>query len=204
MISRIFPALTLKQAQNSMRIVAGKYKGQKLTEIKGRQIRPTSDRVREALFSILSPSMENALVLDLFAGTGALGLEAISRGASKSVFVDKSREAIGIIKKNIKLLKIQDEAEVVLQDVRTLKNLKAFSGQKFDLIFMDPPYNKGLLGNVFADSDFLDMIKDNSIIIAEHSSREKDIDKVSGFDRYDKRTYGEISLSFFKKKSIST
>ena len=182
-----------------MRVIAGKFKGRKLTGLKGRQIRPTSDRIREALFSILSQRIDNAVVLDLFAGTGALGIEAFSRGAAKAFFVDKSKQAFEVIKKNIELLKIKEEAEVILHDACTIQNLKIIFNRKFDLIFMDPPYDKGIIINMFENVDLLSIMKDNSIIIAEHSAREKIIENVSDLDLFDRRTYGDTLISFFRK-----
>lgn len=182
-----------------MRVIAGKFKGRKLTGIKGRKIRPTSDRIREALFSILSQKVENALVLDLFAGTGALGIEALSRGAEKSFFVDKSKQSIEIIKKNIELLNIKEEAEVFLYDACTIMNSKRISDQKFSLIFMDPPYNKNFIHTIFENLDLLSIMEENAILIAEHSIRENGLEKVPELDLYDKRSYGDTAISFFRK-----
>jgi 16S rRNA (guanine966-N2)-methyltransferase len=187
-----------------MRIIAGQYKGRKLTGVKGMKIRPTLDRIRESLFSILSQKTENALVLDLFAGTGALGLEALSRGAAQSFFIDKSKEAIKIINKNIELLNIKDRTEVLLHDASHIGFPKVFFKNRFDLIFMDPPYNKGLIANMLGNVDLLNIMGDDSIIIAEHSIRENDFEKIAGFDLYDKRTYGETLISFFKKKQVDS
>ena len=183
-----------------MRVIAGEFRGRKLTSLKGRKIRPTSDRIREALFSILSQKIDNALVLDLFAGTGAFGIEAISRGAAKSFFIDKSKEAIQVINKNIELLNIKERTEVILHDAGNLLSSKTLLRQKFDVIFMDPPYNKGFISKTFKNVDLLKVMKDDSIIIAEHSIRENDLEKVADFDLYDKRTYGETLISFFRKK----
>jgi 16S rRNA (guanine966-N2)-methyltransferase len=182
-----------------MRVIAGVFKGRKLTGIKGRKIRPTSDKIREALFSILSHKVDNALVLDLFAGTGALGIEALSRGAAKSFFVDKSKESIQIIKKNIELFSIKESTEVFLHDACTIMSSKILLNHKFDMIFMDPPYNKGFIFNTLMNVDLLNIMKDDAIIIAEQSRQENDIEKVSGFDLYDKRVYGETVISFFRK-----
>lgn len=183
-----------------MRVIAGEFKARKLTSLKGRKIRPTSDRIREALFSILSLKIDNALVLDLFAGTGALGIEALSRGALKTVFIDNSKESIQIINKNIDLCGIKEKTEVILHDACNILSLNTVLNRKFDIIFMDPPYDKGFMGNIFKNVDLLNVMKDGSIIIAEHSIRENDLEKVAGFDRYDKRTYGETLISFFRKK----
>ena len=179
-------------------------KGRKLTGIKGRKIRPTSDRIREALFSILSQKIDNALVLDLFAGTGALGIEALSRGAAKSFFIDKSKESIQIITKNIELLSIKERTEVVLHDAGTVLSSKALLSQKFDVIFMDPPYDKGFISNMLENVGLLKIMRDDSIIIVEHSIRENDFEKFAGFDLYDKRTYGETLISFFRKKQMES
>lgn len=183
-----------------MRVIAGEFKARKLASLKGRKIRPTSDRIREALFSILSVKIENALVLDLFAGTGALGIEALSRGAFKTVFIDNSKESIQIINKNIEVCGIKERTEVILHDASNILSSKIFLSRKFDIIFMDPPYDKGLIGNIFENVGLLNVINDDSIIIAEHSIRENDLEKVAGFDLYDKRTYGETLISFFRKK----
>ncbi len=182
-----------------MRVIAGQFKGRKLTSLKGRKIRPTSDRIREAVFSILSQKIDNAVVLDLFAGTGALGIESLSRGAETSFFVDKSKQAIQIINKNIEILKIKDKTEIFLHDACTINNLKIVFDQKFDLIFMDPPYDKGFIMNMFENVDLLNMMKNNSVIIAEHSIRDTNIEEVSGLDLFDRRTYGETLISFFRK-----
>ncbi|MCP3901633.1 MAG: 16S rRNA (guanine(966)-N(2))-methyltransferase RsmD, partial [Desulfobacteraceae bacterium] len=165
-----------------MRVIAGDFKARKLTSITGRKIRPTSDRIREALFSIISSKIENALVLDLFAGTGALGIEALSRGADRTVFVDNSKESIQIINKNIELFSIKERTDVLLYDALNVLSSKAFPILKFDIIFMDPPYDKGLVSNIFKNNDLLNVMKDDSIIIAEQSIRENALEKVAGFD----------------------
>jgi len=186
-----------------MRVIAGKFKGRKLTELQGKQIRPTSDRIRESLFSILAQKIDNAMVLDLFAGTGALGIEALSRGAAKSFFIDKSIESVQIINKNIELLGIKESAEVLKHDVYTIISSKDFFKQKFDLIFLDPPYNRGFIPGIFEDIDLLTIMNDESILIIEHSLKENNLEKVSGLDLYDKRTYGKTLISFLRKKQIS-
>ncbi len=182
-----------------MRVIAGDFKARKLTSIRGRKIRPTSDRIREALFSIISSKIENALVLDLFAGTGALGIEALSRGADRTVFVDNSKESIQIINKNIELFNIKERTNVLLHDAFNVLSSKTLPILKFDIIFMDPPYDKGFVSNLFKNNDLLNVMKDDSIIIAEQSIRENALEKVAGFDLYDKRTYGETLISFFRK-----
>ena len=121
-----------------MRVVAGRYGGRKLTAPAGSETRPTSDRVREALFSVLGPSIQGARVLDLFAGSGALGIEALSRGAAEAVFVDRSHKAIKAIRANLAALGI--DADVRPIEARAALRAASARGDAYDLVFLDPPY----------------------------------------------------------------
>ena len=123
-----------------MRIVAGLYGGRRLTAPPGSETRPTSDRVREALFSVLGPSIQGARVLDLFAGSGALGIEALSRGAAHAVFVDRSRKAISAINANLEALSI--DAEVRPIEARAALRAASARHEAYDLVFLDPPYRR--------------------------------------------------------------
>ena len=123
-----------------MRVVAGRYGGRRLTAPPGDETRPTSDRVREALFSVLGPSIEGARVLDLFAGSGALGIEALSRGAAEAVFVERSRKAINAIEANLEALGI--EADVRPVEARAALRAASARREAYDLVFLDPPYRR--------------------------------------------------------------
>jgi 16S rRNA (guanine966-N2)-methyltransferase len=123
-----------------MRIVAGQFGGRRLVAPPGTATRPTSDRVREALFSVLGPAVREARVLDLFAGSGALGLEALSRGAASAVFVDRSAPAITAIRANLEALGV--EADVRRMEARTALRTASSAGEAYDLIFLDPPYRQ--------------------------------------------------------------
>ena len=125
-----------------MRIITGSARGKKLTTLEGEQVRPTSDRVKEALFNIIQFDLEGRNVLDLFAGSGQIGLEAISRGASHAVLVDASKESIQVIRDNVRHCGFGDFVEIVSMDFSSYLMRK---GQKFDLAFLDPPYGQGLL-----------------------------------------------------------
>jgi len=182
-----------------MRIIAGEFKGRNLVNLKGRAIRPTSDRVREALFSILAPRIDKASVLDLFAGTGALGIEALSRGAAGSVFVDISKNSIKIIEKNIELLGIRDKTEVFYHDAHTILSSNKLFKKKFNMIFIDPPYNKGSVFRILKNIDLLKIMEDDAVIIAEHSAKEDCSLAVSGLELYDSRAWGDTGISFFKR-----
>jgi 16S rRNA (guanine966-N2)-methyltransferase len=123
-----------------MRIVAGLYGGRRLTAPAGSETRPTSDRVREALFSVLGPSIQGARVLDLYAGSGALGLEALSRGAQSAVFVDRSRKAIAAIRANLEALGITAEVRPI--EARAALRAASARHEAYDLVFLDPPYRR--------------------------------------------------------------
>ncbi len=177
-----------------MRIVSGKYRGRTLLAFDGDKIRPTADKVRESLFNILQIKVINAKFLDLFCGTGAMGIEALSRGAEKVVFNDFSRESLTLLKKNLDKIKVDDEYEIMNFDAVTfLKN----ATQKFDIIFLDPPY-KTELG--LKCLPFISVaLEDDGIAILED---EKEFSgEIEGLISFDKRKYGRVHLTFFKKEN---
>ena len=176
-----------------MRIVAGKYRGRTLLAFDGDKIRPTADKVRESLFNILQLKVPNCKFLDLFCGTGAMGIEALSRGAGKVVFNDFSRESLTLLKKNLEKIKVDDDYDIVNFDaVNFLKN----TTQKFDIIFLDPPYKTelGIKSLPFVGN----ALEDDGIAIFED---EKEwAGKIEGLIECDKRRYGRVHLTFFKKE----
>jgi 16S rRNA (guanine966-N2)-methyltransferase len=183
-----------------VRIIAGEFRGRHLLTPKGRSIRPTSDRVREALFNVVAPHIAGAHVLDLFAGTGALGLEALSRGAAQAVFVDHDAEAIRLIRENIRLCGVQDRVRVLRRPI--LPSLTALAAQRphlgwFDLIFLDPPYGQGLVSVVLECLAELRLAAAPALAVAEHH-RQDAIPAVCGaWRRIKERRYGDTVVSFF-------
>ncbi len=176
-----------------MRIIAGKFKGKKLKEFSGIAVRPTSDRAREALFNILSFDIANRSFLDLFAGTGAVGLEALSRGAKLVEFVDKEKQSLEIIKFNLQSVK--QNIEPKLKDA---KSYLTSTNLKFDFIFLDPPYafsDENELFNVIKERKLLN---ENGTIIFEHKS-DKPSKEYSGFNLVDSRKYGIATFDFYKE-----
>lgn len=180
-----------------MRIISGKYKGLYLASFQADHIRPTTDRVKESQFNILSSEIEGARVLDLFSGTGSLGLEAISRGAKEVVFVDKNKKSIAILMKNIEKLKITEPHQVVQKDVITF--LRNYQGEPFDVIFADPPFTEEMAHDVMLALDQSKVFAPHTIITIESGRREKVEDCYTFLGKYDVREFGDKFLSFYRK-----
>ena len=148
-----------------MRVITGSARGRRLKELEGMETRPTTDRVKEGMFSALQFEIEGRKVLDLFAGTGQLGIECLSRGAAEAVFVDRRADAVRLIRENLKLTGLQDRARVVPGEaMEFLKSLR----EKFDIVLLDPPYEAGLLEPAIACLTAFDILAPHGIIVAEH------------------------------------
>jgi 16S rRNA (guanine(966)-N(2))-methyltransferase RsmD len=183
-----------------MRVIAGKYKGRVLKGPKHEGVRPTADRVKEALFNILGARIMNADLLDLFAGTGAIGIEALSRGAKSVVFADSNRLSIKLLTENLKILNSEDRFRVLHAPVE--RNIHVLAGQQlsFDLIFLDPPFGEGLLPKTVKGIMHHGLLKEDGILIVEHP-RKLVID-YPGLINFLTRNYGDISLSFFENTRL--
>ena len=178
-----------------MRIISGKCRGLNLESLSGDNTRPTLDRVKESVFNILGNIFFDIEVLDLFAGSGALGLETLSRGAKSCDFVDSSKDAVNIIKKNIAKCRVEDISKVHLCDYNSAIN--KFNDKSFDLVFLDPPYGKDM--GISAINKLDRVVKDNGIVILETDSIDNVPDKIDCFIKYDVRKYGRVVISFFRK-----
>ena len=179
-----------------MRIIAGDFKGRRLNSPLDDRIRPTSDKVKEAIFSMVNFDLPGAVVVDLFAGTGNLGLEALSRGAKHCYFGDNSRDSLKLIKENIKYCKAEDMSSVIAGDY--LSVLERIHDDA-DLIFLDPPYKDGLMLSCLDKIAELDMLKEDGKIIAEHSLDEKLPDEYAGFVKIKDKNYSKIAVSIYAK-----
>ena len=179
-----------------MRIIGGKYRSRVLAEFKGDNVRPTSDRAREALFNMLSLKIFGARVLDLFSGSGALGIESLSRGAKEVIFNDLSRDSIAILKKNLTMLKIPvhgEEAKVYNMDYLTC--LGQLGGQ-FDLIFLDPPYHLEFGEKALSKIVERGLLRETGVVMYE---RDRPFEgEIAGLEKYDERKYGKAYLTFFR------
>ncbi|NCU32668.1 MAG: 16S rRNA (guanine(966)-N(2))-methyltransferase RsmD, partial [Candidatus Moranbacteria bacterium] len=180
-----------------MRIITGKLRGRKLKSPKNFDIRPTSDRVKEAVFSILDPFMsENAVLVDLFCGTGNLGLEAISRGAKTVYFSDSSRESIALAKENIITCGVSDQAVILAGDFK--QNINRI-GEKVDIVLLDPPYSSGFLLQSLQAIDEFNILKDDGIVLCEHSSKENLPENIGSLHFFKTRRYGSMSVTLYQK-----
>ncbi len=182
-----------------MRIISGNARGTKLYTLEGNNTRPTLDRVKEALFNKINFQLEEAIVLDLFAGSGALGLEALSRGAKIAYFGENSHQAAKVIEKNIYKTKMQDKAKLIIKDYK--KVLEEVKQIKFDIIFLDPPYETNYdietIELVLKDN----LLKDNGFIVLETDSNEKENKiKTLNIKIDDTRKYGRVKLLFLSRK----
>lgn len=180
-----------------MRVISGTAKGRLLKSFKGRDLRPTADRVKEALFNILPHDLSGVRALDLFAGTGNLSLEALSRGAREACLVDQSQRAARMIRSNLKTFGFAPSSKVLVMPVLRFIGLFARKGSKFDLIFVDPPYAKGWVERVLGAIAREGLLEENGILVIEHSAREKVQERYNALELYDQRRYGDTLLSFF-------
>ena len=179
-----------------MRIIAGQFRGRKLASVKTAAIRPTSDRVREALFNILGRKPIGSAVLDLFCGTGALGLESLSRGARTSVFVDNDEHSLAVLRRNISRCKVASCTRVIRWDI--INNLSCLNrdDQCFDLVFLDPPYGLEVIQNTLINLIRQDVLLPEALVVAEHPSKDTIDLTGTGLHSVDHRSYGSSALSF--------
>ncbi len=187
-----------------MRIIGGTMRGTKLFTLEGLNTRPTLDRVKESLFNILNFDLKDSTVLDLFAGSGALALESVSRGATKVFLCDKSKEAIKIIEKNIEKTKAESKVHLLNMDYCDALNKLKNDKQKFNIIFLDPPYESLFAEDAIEKIEKYGLLEDDGKVIIETDNTEKvlkNIDsKLDSLELKDTRKYGRVSLLFFSSR----
>jgi len=181
-----------------MKIIAGEYKGRIIEMPCG--IRPTSDKVRKSLFEILKNRIKGAIFLDLYCGSGAIGIEALSRGAEKAVFVDNSRNCIFVLKRNLdKTGILQSSYDIYNKDCINGTGMLQKPGCFFDIVFIDPPYNTGLAKNTLIELSGYDILTPNALIVAEVFKKEGLPEELGNFKKIRSSKYGDTLLEFFKK-----
>jgi 16S rRNA (guanine966-N2)-methyltransferase len=179
-----------------LRIISGRLRGRKLLPIRGKAIRPTSDRVREAVFNIIARDVGEARVLDLFAGTGAMGIEALSRGARSVVFIDSRKASLAVVRKNLDILNLTEGSRVILWDIAKNLNCLKTEAPDIQLVFMDPPYHKDLIGPTLEHLVNCRALAPGALIVIEHAVSEPLPGRLAGYMLTDQRKYGKTFVSF--------
>lgn len=181
-----------------MRVISGSCKGRKLASPAGDRTRPTADRVKEAVFNILGQQFQGLKVLDLFSGTGALAIEALSRGASSAVIVDASERAIAVIRKNVASCGFEAITRIVRWNI--LRNLHCLEpqGDSFDLVFLDPPYGKGMAVPTLEHLIHRGVLQDHALVVLEHAAVERLPESVGNLIQEDMRIYGRTAVRFYR------
>lgn len=177
-----------------MRVITGEARGRKLVTLEGEDVRPTTDRVKESMFSIIQFDLDGANVLDLFAGSGQLGIEAISRGAKHCTFVDSANRSIEVVKQNLKTVGFEKRASVFCGDSKMYISL---SHDKFDIALLDPPYNKKIIDGVLPS--VAEKMTDYGVIICESAFDEVLPESAGDFSIHREYKYGKIKLTVYRK-----
>lgn len=176
-----------------MRVIAGSRKGREIEAPKGLHTRPTLAKVKEAVFGMIQFDVPGACVLDLFAGSGGLGIEALSRGAEHAVFCDSDRNAVSVIRKNLKKLSLEDAASVYPGD--SLAFIKSYAGRPFGVVLLDPPYDSGLESDALRLMDECGVLEDGAIVICEHSSSNPPV-FTDNYSARPARRYGDCFITY--------
>jgi 16S rRNA (guanine966-N2)-methyltransferase len=183
-----------------MRVIGGQARGRRLKVPKGNDVRPTAARVKEALFNILPHDLSGIKVLDLFAGTGNLTIEALSRGAAEAILVDSSTESGEAIRENLRRFNLVDRTRVWITPVTRAARLLARRGETFDMIFLDPPYGQKLVEATLKIIAAGALLRESGVLIAEHGIRDPVGERYGSLILRDQRRYGDTVLSFFQWK----
>lgn len=181
-----------------MRIIAGALKGQQLVTPRGHRTRPTADQVRIALMDTLMPSLPDARFLDLFAGAGGVGLEALSRGAARAVLVERDAEAAAALRRNVAALRVAGRTLVLPMDTGRALNRLAAAGERFDLVFLDPPYGTGLVEDTLLRLGTGAVITLDTIVVAQHFTKQPPPERIGTLAAFRARRFGETTLTFFR------
>lgn len=181
-----------------MRVVSGSAKGRPLKSVPGSGTRPTTDKVKEALFSMIGPYFEGGAALDLFAGTGGLGIEALSRGMELAVFVDMEPKSIDTVRSNLKAAKLESQAEVYRNDAGRALSAMEKRGRSFDLVFLDPPYRLKHGDELMLTMAQKGLLRPEAVVVLEHESDFVYPEDIPGFYRTRQAVYGETTISIYK------
>jgi len=181
-----------------MRVIAGTARGRGLKAVPGMSTRPTTDKVKEALFSMIGPFFDGGEALDLFAGTGGLGIEALSRGMSRAVFIDMEKKSIDTVLHNLQATGLKAQAEVYRNDAfRALKAL-AKRERQFALVFLDPPYRMKVIGELLESLESLQLLADEAVIVVEHDAEDQLAETAGALRQKRRVAYGDTALTIYE------
>lgn len=187
-----------------VRVISGSAKGRPLKAVPGMGTRPTTDKVKEAIFSMIGPYFTGGNVLDLFAGTGGLGIEALSRGMERAVFVDADKKSVEVVAANLQAARLSEQAEVYRNDAS--RAIKALSKRdlQFELVFLDPPYKMTAIEELLHSMQELGLLADKAIVVVEHDAANRYADEIGGLALRKRVEYGEIAVSVYDKVAPAT
>ncbi|MEF2244609.1 MULTISPECIES: 16S rRNA (guanine(966)-N(2))-methyltransferase RsmD [unclassified Paenibacillus] len=196
--------LYFRKGQQAVRVIAGEAKGRALKAVPGNQTRPTSDKVKEAIFSMIGPYFNGGIALDLFAGTGGLGIEAWSRGVERVIFVDREKQSTDIIRLNVQTVKMEPFAEIYRNDgERALKAL-ARRGLKLAIVFLDPPYRMTNMIELMESLAELQMLEQDAVIVVEHDAAVSYPQEHPRFELKKAAEYGDTAVTIYQYKDINS
>lgn len=183
-----------------MRVISGEFRGRKLKSLKGDQTRPTTDKVKESIFNMIGPYFDGGTVLDLFAGSGALAIEAVSRGMAEGYCVDKNFQAMKIIKENIQMTKAEAKFHLLKMDAE--QALKQFSqdGQQFDLVFLDPPYAKQKIEAQIQHMESANLLREHALVVCETAKEIELAEELGALKQIRHQSYGITAVTIYRKE----
>jgi 16S rRNA (guanine(966)-N(2))-methyltransferase RsmD len=183
-----------------MKIISGDLKGRRLINPEGTMVRPTGSRVKEALFSIIGDMIDGATFVDIFCGTGNIGIEAISRGAGRSIFIERNPKVAEILRRNIKTLGLMDRSQIVTLDALKAIKVLAKQEQVADIVFLDPPYAYNRVSEIIFAVSANDLVGTGGMLIWQHSTKTNPEAAYGGLRRDTTRVYGDTAITFFSKE----
>lgn len=183
-----------------MRVVSGSKKGHPLQAVPGKGTRPTVDKVKESIFNMIGPYFDGGLALDLYAGTGGLGIEALSRGVERCIFIDANRKAVSVVYKNLDATGLRDQAEVYCNDANRALNALAKRELVFDLVFLDPPYAEQKIESQLAIMNDHGLLASGALIVAEHDAKDKMCEQIADIVKIRETTYGQTVITIYRKE----
>ncbi|KRE83230.1 16S rRNA (guanine(966)-N(2))-methyltransferase RsmD [Paenibacillus sp. Soil766] len=186
-----------------MRVISGTAKGRSLKSVPGTSTRPTTDKVKEAIFSMIGPYFDGGQVLDLFAGTGGLGIEALSRGMDKAVFIDIEKKSIDTIGLNVEAAKVKDQVEIYRTDAARALKVLAKRAEKFQLVFLDPPYRMKGIAELMTTMEEQAIVEQDATIVVEHDAKDVLLETIGGFKQLRRADYGDTAVTIFKRDNAS-